>query len=110
MATNSTIEWTESTWNPVAGCTVVSPGCVNCYAMRLSRRLEAMGQSKYEGLTRVTHRGAVWNGRIRLDEKSLSLPAKWSSGRMIFVNSMSDLTAVRLTADARRITSCIAVI
>ena len=91
MATNSTIEWTESTWNPVAGCTIVSPGCVNCYAMRLSRRLEAMGQPKYEGLTRVTRRGAVWNGRIRLDEESLSLPAKWSSGRMIFVNSMSDL-------------------
>lgn len=91
MATNSRIEWTEATWNPVAGCTVVSPGCVNCYAMRLSRRLEAMGQSKYEGLTRLSRSGAVWNGRIHLDEESLFLPAKWNSGRMIFVNSMSDL-------------------
>ena len=91
MATNSRIEWTNSTWNPVAGCTVVSPGCANCYAMRLARRLEAMGQSKYEGLTRLTRGGAMWNGRIRLDEQSLAVPASWSAGRMIFVNSMSDL-------------------
>lgn len=91
MASNSAIEWTESTWNPIAGCTVVSPGCINCYAMRLARRLEAMGQSKYEGLTRLTRGGAMWNGQIRLDEQSLSIPTKWSTGRMIFVNSMSDL-------------------
>src|SRR5258707_9034142 len=91
MATNSSIEWTEATWNPVAGCTVISPGCTNCYAMRMARRLEAMGQPKYTGLTRVSGGRAKWNGSIRVDEDSLDLPKSWQKGRMIFVNSMSDL-------------------
>ena len=91
MATNSSIEWTESTWNPVAGCTVISPGCRNCYAMRLARRLEAMGQPKYAGTTRVSGGRPKWNGVVRIDEESLKLPAMWKTGRMIFVNSMSDL-------------------
>jgi protein gp37 len=91
MATNSSIEWTEATWNPVAGCTVFSPGCTNCYAMRLARRLEAMGQPKYAGTTRLSGGRAKWNGIVRVDEESLKLPASWKTGRMIFVNSMSDL-------------------
>jgi protein gp37 len=91
MANNSSIEWTEATWNPVAGCTVISPGCTNCYAMRMARRLEAMGQPKYMGLTRISGGRAKWNGTVRLDESSLALPATWKTGRMIFVNSMSDL-------------------
>ena len=91
MATNSAIEWTEATWNPVAGCTVISPGCTNCYAMRMARRLEAMGQPKYAGTTRMSGGRPKWNGTIRTDEKSLALPATWKTGRMIFVNSMSDL-------------------
>jgi protein gp37 len=91
MATNSSIEWTEATWNPVVGCTVISPGCTNCYAMRMARRLEAMGQPKYSGTTRMSGGRPKWNGKIRLDEKSLGLPASWKTGRMIFVNSMSDL-------------------
>ncbi len=91
MANNSSIEWTEATWNPVAGCTVISPGCTNCYAMRMARRLEAMGQPKYAGLTRVTGGRAKWNGKIRVDQNSLKAPQKWKVGRMIFVNSMSDL-------------------
>lgn len=91
MATNSSIEWTEATWNPVAGCTVISPGCTNCYAMRMARRLEAMGQPKYAGTTRISGGRAKWNGTVRVDEESLKLPATWKSGRMIFVNSMSDL-------------------
>ena len=91
MATNSSIEWTESTWNPVVGCTVVSPGCTNCYAMRLARRLEAMGQSKYAGTTRVSGGRPKWNGVVRVDEESLKLPFAWKTGRMIFVNSMADL-------------------
>ena len=91
MATNSAIEWTESTWNPVAGCTVVSPGCTNCYAMRLARRLEAMGQPKYAGTTRVSGGRSKWNGIVRVDEESLRLPFAWKTGRMIFVNSMADL-------------------
>ena len=91
MATNSAIEWTEATWNPVAGCTIISPGCTNCYAMRLARRLEAMGQPKYAGTTRVSGGRAKWNGRIKLDRTTLDLPKKWKSGLTIFVNSMSDL-------------------
>jgi protein gp37 len=54
MATNSKIEWTEATWNPVAGCTILSPGCKHCYAMRLAARLAAMGQEKYVGTTHVS--------------------------------------------------------
>jgi protein gp37 len=91
MATNSSIEWTEATWNPVAGCTIISPGCTNCYAMRMARRLEAMGQEKYSGLTRMSGGRPKWNGKISLDEKSLLLPESWKKGRTIFVNSMSDL-------------------
>src|SRR5207247_1170954 len=91
MADNSKIEWTEATWNPVAGCNIVSPGCTNCYAMRLASRLEAMGQEKYKDLTRMSARRAKWNGTIRLDPNSLDLPKKWARGRRIFVNSMSDL-------------------
>ena len=88
---DSTIEWTDSTWNPVAGCKVVSPGCTNCYAMRMAARLSVMGQDKYRGLTRRSGRRYVWNGKIRLDYKSLEIPIRWRKPRLIFVNSMSDL-------------------
>jgi len=91
MATNSSIEWTEATWNPVVGCTVLSPGCTNCYAMRMAARLEAMGQPKYSGVTRRSGGRSKWNGRINLDHGSLEIPKRWKAGRMIFVNSMSDL-------------------
>ena len=91
MATNSSIEWTEATWNPVVGCTVLSPGCTNCYAMRMAARLEAMGQAKYTGVTRKTGGRHKWNGRINLDHASLDIPKRWKAGRTIFVNSMSDL-------------------
>lgn len=91
MANNSAIEWTEATWNPVAGCSIISPGCTNCYAMRLATRLEAMGQLKYRGTTRMTGGRAKWNGRINLDYAALTIPTKWRAGRKIFVNSMSDL-------------------
>jgi protein gp37 len=87
----SSIEWTEATWNPVVGCTVISPGCTNCYAMRMARRLEAMGQLKYAGTTRISGGRPKWNGVVRLDEAALSIPKSWKVGRMIFVNSMSDL-------------------
>lgn len=91
MATNSRIEWTEATWNPVAGCAVISPGCTNCYAMRMAARLSAMGQDKYKGITRISGKRPKWNGKIRLDYKSLELPRRWKNGKLIFVNSMSDL-------------------
>lgn len=89
--TKSSIEWTEATWNPVAGCTIISPGCTNCYAMRMAARLAVMGQAKYENTTRFSGGRAKWNGRITLDTNTLSVPLRWKTGRMIFVNSMSDI-------------------
>ncbi|HSZ58475.1 MAG TPA: phage Gp37/Gp68 family protein [Tepidisphaeraceae bacterium] len=98
MSTNSSIEWTRGddgtpgcTWNPVAGCTLKSPGCKNCYAMRMAARLEAMGQEKYAGLTKKVNGRYVWTGKIHLDEESLSAPLGWKKPRRVFVNSMSDL-------------------
>lgn len=87
----TSIEWTDATWNPVAGCAVLTAGCTNCYAMRMAARLEAMGVEKYRGLTRRSGGRAVWTGHIRLDYASLSLPSSWSKPRKVFVNSMSDL-------------------
>src|SRR3989339_2019253 len=80
MAKNSTIEWTESTWNPVTGCTKISSGCANCYAERLALRLKAMGNPSY------THGFSV-----TMHEEALTLPLKWKKPQTIFVNSMSDL-------------------
>ena len=88
---NSQIEWTDTTWNPVAGCSMVKSGCLNCYAMEMSRRLEAMGVEKYRGLLKKTNHKMIWNGIIREDKQALSLPYKWKKPRKIFVNSMSDL-------------------
>lgn len=80
MATKSSIEWTESTWNPLTGCTKISPGCKNCYAERMSHRLQAMGQPNYR------------NGfKLTIHPRALNLPLKWKTPQMIFVNSMSDL-------------------
>ena len=87
----TTIEWTDATWNPVAGCTVVSPGCANCYAIRMAARLAAMGQAKYLGLTRSTADGPSWTGKVVCDEASLDIPLRWRKPRFVFVNSMSDL-------------------
>ena len=80
MATNSTIEWTEATWNPLTGCTKISPGCKHCYAERMAKRLMAMGQSNY-----------VNGFKLTLQEQALELPLKWKKPRTVFVNSMSDL-------------------
>ena len=79
MAT-SKIEWTESSWNPVTGCTKVSDGCKNCYAERMAKRLKAMGQPNYQNGFKVT-----------CHPHTLTLPLKWKKPRTIFVNSMSDL-------------------
>lgn len=91
MAGASSIEWTEATWNPVAGCLMVSPGCTNCYAMRMAGRLEAMGLPKYLGTTRRSGGRLVWTGRIVVDDQTLSIPAQWRKPKRVFVNSMSDL-------------------
>lgn len=91
MAGLSDIEWTDATWNPVSGCTIISPGCTNCYAMRMAARLQAMGHSSYRGTTRKSGKRSVWTGKIVLNERMLGAPLTWSKPRMIFVNSMSDL-------------------
>ena len=80
MATQSAIEWTESTWNPVSGCTKISAGCLNCYAERMAKRLQAMGQRRYRNGFRVT-----------LHPKVLDEPYRWKKPRIVFANSMSDL-------------------
>jgi protein gp37 len=89
--TKTAIEWTDATWNPVAGCSIISAGCKNCYAMSMARRLEFMGMEKYKGLTKKTNKKIVWNEVIREDTASLKIPYKWKKPRKIFVNSMSDL-------------------
>ena len=80
MATLSSIEWTETTWNPLTGCNKISPGCKNCYAEKLSYRLHRMGVSKYKN-----------NFKLTLHENALMDPLKWKKPRVVFVNSMSDL-------------------
>ncbi len=85
------IEWTDATWNPVAGCSLASAGCKHCYAMQMARRLEAMGIDKYKGLTQKRGKNVTWNGIVKEDKSSLLIPYTWKKPRKIFVNSMSDL-------------------
>ena len=95
MAIGSSIEWTDATWNPVAGCTPVSAGCRNCYAARMALRLASMPNStgmKYKGTAKRTAGCLpVFTGKIVLDRPSLLLPLSWRIPRLIFVNSMSDV-------------------
>lgn len=80
MATQSKIEWTEMTWNPVTGCSKVSAGCKNCYAERMAKRLQAMGVERYQ------------NGfKVALHKDLIELPRQWKRPKVVFVNSMSDL-------------------
>ena len=89
MADRSGIEWTEVTWNPTTGCDKTSPGCDNCYALTLAKRLRAMGQAKYQndGDPRTSGPGFA----LTVHEDTLAAPYRWKSPRLIFVNSMSDL-------------------
>ncbi|HEU4662127.1 MAG TPA: DUF5131 family protein [Pseudolabrys sp.] len=93
----SDIEWTEATWNPIAGCSIVSTGCSNCYAMRMAARLQAMGKTKYAGTTRKSGKRHVWTGRVNIDNSALALPLLWKKPQRIFVNSMSDLFQDRVS-------------
>ena len=88
MGLKSGIEWTEATWNPVTGCTKTSPGCKNCYAERLARRLQAMGQRNY-----------VDGFKVAVHASALNLPLKWRGSQIVFVNSMSDLFHERVSVD-----------
>lgn len=80
MSQNSSIEWTETTWNPVTGCSKISSGCAHCYAERMALRLQAMGQSNYKNGFEVT-----------LQRQLLERPLSWKKPQLVFVNSMSDL-------------------
>ena len=91
MASLSEIEWTDATWNPVSGCKIISPGCTNCYAMRMAARLQSMKHPSYVGSVRKSGGRYVWTGKIQLLEKVLEAPLKWKKPKRIFVNSMSDL-------------------
>lgn len=86
----SRIEWTDVTWNPVRGCSRVSPGCDSCYAMRQAHRFSGPG-GPYQGLTTIRRGKVDWSGRVRLVPEMLELPLRWRKSRRIFVNSMSDL-------------------
>lgn len=91
MAGLSDIEWTDATWNPVSGCKIISPGCTNCYAMRMAARLQAMGHASYSDVTRKSGKRHIWTGNIILNDRVIDAPKSWRKPRMIFVNSMSDL-------------------
>jgi len=80
MSNGSSIEWTEATWNPTTGCSKISPGCKNCYAEKLSKRLKAMGVKKYKN-----------NFKFTEQPQDLELPLTWKKPKKVFVNSMSDL-------------------
>ena len=88
MASKSKIEWTESTWNPVTGCNKVSPGCKNCYAERMAKRLNLMGSERYSNEFKLT-----------LHEDVIAEPLNWKKPRTIFVNSMSDLFHEKIPLD-----------
>ena len=87
---SSKIEWTESTWNPVRGCTRVSEGCRFCYAERIAARFSGKGMA-YEGLAKNTKAGPRWTQQVLPIRELLNEPLKWKKPRRIFVNSMSDL-------------------
>lgn len=90
MAETSKIEWTDATWNPITGCSVVSPGCQHCYAMKLAGTRMRHHHSR-EGLTIDTKAGPVWTGAVRLNEQWLDQPLRWRRPRMIFVCAHGDL-------------------
>ena len=90
MSDRSAIEWTEATWNPVTGCDKVSPGCEHCYAMSLAKRLKAMGSLKYQNDGDPRTSGPGFG--VTTHHKALDEPRRWRNPRIVFVNSMSDLS------------------
>lgn len=92
MADHSLIEWTDATWNPITGCSIVSPGCTNCYAMKLAGTRLKHHESR-KGLTRDSKAGPVWTGEVRLNRQWLHQPIEWTKPRRIFVCAHGDLFA-----------------
>lgn len=90
MADHTSIEWTDATWQPITGCSVISPGCTNCYAMKLAGTRLAHHPSR-AGLTRDSKAGPVWTGEVRLNEEWLTQPLRWKKPRKIFVCAHGDL-------------------
>jgi protein gp37 len=90
MADRSAIEWTEATWNPVTGCDRVSTGCDHCYAMTLAKRLKAMGSAKYQNDGDPRTSGPGFG--VTVHPQALDEPHRWRQPRVVFVNSMSDLS------------------
>lgn len=100
MGDKTNIEWTDATWNPVVGCSIKSAGCTNCYAMKMARRLELMGQPIYQGHTQTVNGKAVWTGKVEASNWGQVIkPLSWKKPRRIFVNSMSDLFHENLAED-----------
>jgi protein gp37 len=99
MSSTTRIEWTETTWNPTTGCDRISPGCDNCYALTLARRLKAMGQAKYrlDGDPRTSGPGFA----VTVHAQAMTEPLRWRTPRKVFVNSMSDIAHARVGADAQ---------
>ena len=90
MGSWTNIQWTDATWNPVRGCSRVSPGCDHCYAERIATRFSGLGKP-YEGFAKWVHGAPHWTGKVELIESALFLPLGWKHPRRVFVNSMSDL-------------------
>ena len=105
MADNSKIQWTDATWNPVRGCSRVSPGCGGprhqggCYAEKIAARFSKPGQT-FHGFAERTEHGGRWTGKLSLIDDMLTIPLRWKRPRKIFVNSMSDLFHENLSDEA----------
>lgn len=91
MSDNTKIEWTDATWNPVVGCTKVSAGCDNCYAIRTAHRMQANPNPRVSAAYARTEADGEWTGRVNLLEDKLDMPLRWRKPRRIFVNAQSDL-------------------
>lgn len=101
MGDKTGIEWADATWNPLVGCSVISPGCKHCYAMKVAARMERLGQAAYAGLTMPSKAGPVWTGKVGGNSvKAFEAPLRWKKPRRIFVNSMSDLFHESVTDEA----------
>ena len=101
VAEGNGIKWTQATWNPTAGCSIVSPGCTHCYAMRMAHRLQSnkrLRRNAYRGVTKKAKAGPVWTGRVNVAKSAEDKPIGWRKPRLIFVNSMSNVFHGSLTS------------